>query len=91
MVGNSGSTMKIANDKYMTKKCLLEAGVSVPKAEVLIKGVNEKPSFEYLQNLKFPCIVKPACEDNSLGVKLVQKKEDLSRAIDNAFDLGEKI
>jgi len=85
-VGNKEHTIRIAVDKGLTKDVLNKGGVKVPKGEVLTKGKNEYP-----EKVEFPCIVKPCKEDNSLGLSLVKKQEDLKKAIDFAFTYSDRI
>merc|ERR1711874_190461 len=42
-IGNTMSTLTISMDNGLTKEALQKEQVSVPKAELLVKGVNEKP------------------------------------------------
>lgn len=84
-VGCSAECMALATDKVQTKAVLHEAGVSVPQGEVLERGQNETPK------LAPPFVVKPAREDNSLGVKLVWSKEDVEQAVEEAFEYDSKL
>merc|ERR1712174_181226 len=74
-------------DKGITKKVLNNGGVQVPKGEVLTQGEHEYPR----EKVEFPCIVKPCNEDNSLGLSLVKKEEDLPKAIEHAFNYSKRI
>merc|ERR1712178_655875 len=40
---------------------------------------------------KVPVVVKPAREDNSLGITFVEQEEDLSVALEEAFKYDEKV
>merc|ERR1712241_875162 len=51
------------------------------------KGEHEIPR----ERVEFPCIVKPCNEDNSLGLSLVKKEEDLAKAIEFAFKYSKRI
>jgi len=86
-VGNKEDTILIAIDKGLTKDALKKAGVQVPKGEILTKGDNETPQ----EKIMYPCIVKPASEDNSLGLSLVKAPQDLKKAIDFAFSYCDRI
>jgi len=86
-VGNKESTILNAFDKGITKKVLNDGGVQVPKGEVLTKGEHEYPR----EKVEYPCIVKPCNEDNSLGLSLVKKEEDLTKAIEFAFKYSKRI
>ena len=41
--------------------------------------------------INIPLIVKPADTDDSLGVSLVEKKQDLQKALDKAFQHGKRV
>jgi len=86
-VGNKERTILTAIDKGITKEVLRNGGVQVPIGEVLVKGQNEYPQ----EKVVFPCIVKPCNEDNSFGLSLVKKEEDLPKAIEHAFNYSKRI
>lgn len=86
-VGNKEETILLAVDKGVTKETLFNGGVQVPKGEVLTKGKNEVPKEDFV----YPCIVKPCNEDNSFGLSLVKKEEDLPKAIEFAFKYSDRI
>merc|ERR1712066_366515 len=66
---------------------LLEpVGVRVPKGELLVKGEKECPT-----SVRVPFVVKPCNEDNSRGITLVKREEDLAAAIDYAFSFDPRV
>eukprot|EP00929_Paragymnodinium_shiwhaense_P032220 TRINITY_DN178_c0_g2_i1.p1 TRINITY_DN178_c0_g2~~TRINITY_DN178_c0_g2_i1.p1 ORF type:complete len:380 (+),score=101.73 TRINITY_DN178_c0_g2_i1:50-1189(+) len=85
-LGNHEYTTWPATDKATTKQLLEGAGVSVPKGELLEKGRNERP-----KTTKVPLVVKPCNEDNSRGLTLVKKQEDLEASLDYAFQFDERV
>merc|ERR1719504_559704 len=85
-LGNHDYTVWPATDKAVTKQLLDANGVSVPKGELLQKGKNERPSF-----VKVPLVVKPCNEDNSRGITLVKKEEDLAPALEYAFGFDPRV
>jgi D-alanine-D-alanine ligase len=85
-LGNHDYTVWPATDKAVTKQLLDANGVSVPKGELLHKGKKERPSF-----VKVPLVVKPCNEDNSRGITLVKKEEDLAPALDYAFSFDHRV
>jgi len=85
-LGNKESTINISMDKGLTKDILAKAKISVPKAELLIKGFNETP-----EDYSFPCIVKSCTEDNTLGVKYVKTEEEMTLALEHCFNLGPRV
>jgi len=86
MLGNHEYTIWLATDKAITKQLLAANEVSVPKGELLEKGHREMP-----REIKVPLVVKPCNEDNSRGITLVKKQEDLQKAIDYAFSFDSRV
>merc|ERR1712178_270488 len=54
--------------------------------ELCEKGVKERPT-----SLKAPVVVKPCNEDNSRGITLVKKEEDLDAAMEYAFSFDDRV
>merc|ERR1712054_51266 len=82
-VGCSAECMAMTTDKAHTKAVLSAAGVQVPRGEELKQG--DKPSVQC------PVVVKPAREDNSLGITFVEDEECLQAALDHAFTYDSKV
>jgi len=83
VVGNSPEAMALSTNKWHTRSIMEAAGVPVAKGELLLKG--EMTTF------KPPFIVKPNREDNSQGIKLVRKAEDVADAIAYAFKFDDQV
>merc|ERR1711988_1153352 len=81
-----GYTVWPATDKATTKQLLSANGVQVPKGELLEKGCRERPI-----SVSVPFVVKPCNEDNSRGITLVKKEEELQAAIDYAFSFDPRV
>jgi len=76
--GNDSRALAICQDKFKTKAILRAFGLPTPRGQ-LVGSPEEKI------NLPFPLIVKPACEDASVGINLnsvVDNKESLRRKIE---------
>merc|ERR1711953_1432872 len=92
-----GDTCQIANDKYLTKRVCGEAGVPVPKAELHHKSEDSKDlhaaARRVLDQRSPPFIVKPARDDNSLGLSLVKEASEdvVAEALAAAFERSESI
>jgi D-alanine-D-alanine ligase len=84
-VGCSAENMALATDKAHTKGVLAAAGVRVPCGEHLKQGESLSEA------VGFPVVVKPAREDNSLGLSLVERREDLPAALEHAFQYDSKV
>ncbi|MBO5845518.1 MAG: D-alanine--D-alanine ligase [Clostridia bacterium] len=80
--GNGYIGSLLAMDKDLTKKMLVSAGVATPpwiyssSAEYDADGIIEK--------IGLPCVVKPATGGSSVGVSIVNTREELQRAFDEA-------
>lgn len=97
LLGCSGETCAVAQDKFITKAVCEVAGVPVPKGELLssdVHGVDVSATAKsLLERQSVPFIVKPASEDNSFGLSLVKTKsvEDAAAALAKAFKYDERI
>jgi D-alanine-D-alanine ligase len=80
-VGNSATVMALAMDKVAARAIVAQAGVQVPDATVVRRG-DPVP-------LDLPVVVKPAAADNSAGVSLVRRREQLEPALEAAWRHGE--
>eukprot|EP00440_Ansanella_granifera_P012697 gb/GFBE01013796.1/.p1 GENE.gb/GFBE01013796.1/~~gb/GFBE01013796.1/.p1 ORF type:complete len:411 (+),score=115.18 gb/GFBE01013796.1/:1-1233(+) len=85
-LGNHEYTVWPATDKATTKQLLEANNVSVPRGELLEKGRKDMPT-----TVKVPVVVKPCNEDNSRGITLVKKQEDLAAAMDYAFSFDSRV
>merc|ERR1711907_782416 len=82
-LGCSAECMALATDKAHTKGVLAAAGVQVPRGEQLSPG--QSPT------VKCPLVVKPAREDNSLGITFVEHEDALPAALEEAFKYDDKV
>jgi D-alanine-D-alanine ligase len=80
-VGNPAAVMSLAMDKVAVRAIVAQAGVRVPEAVVVRRG--EQVS------LAPPVVVKPAAADNSAGVTLVRRHEQLGPALERAWQHAE--
>lgn len=69
-----------AFDKVKSKERFLAAGVSTPRSEVLFWEGGEIPPSP----VGLPCVVKPPREGSSVGVHLVDTKEEWDKAVRDA-------
>lgn len=76
--GNDARALALCQDKFKTKAILKAFGLPTPRGE-LISSPNKKTS------LRFPVIIKPSCEDASIGISadsVVFDEESLKIKID---------
>jgi len=83
--GSDSRASYLGMNKIASRKIFEKEGIPVPKYRVL----KEKDSFE--REFPLPCVVKPAKGGSSIGVSIVEKKEELEKAIDLAFSYDDEI
>jgi D-alanine-D-alanine ligase len=83
-VGNPPDVMAIGADKERAKRLVASAGVDVPAGVVV--GPAERPA-----PARFPVVVKPLDSDNSFGVSLVRRPDDLAVALASAREHGDRV
>lgn len=79
VVGNPPDVMAVGADKPRARAVVAHGGVAVPDGVVVRPG--ERSAVPDL-----PVVVKPADSDNSLGVTLVRRPEELEPALAAAFE-----
>lgn len=89
--GYLGSAM--AMDKGVSKSIFTAKGIPTPKGFTLKKGQCGNIGMNVLEgtNVNVPCIVKPSCGGSSIGVTIVNKEEELTAALDAAFELEDEV
>jgi D-alanine-D-alanine ligase len=85
-LGNQDYAVLPSTDKETTKQILGSAGVRVPQGDLLVKGKVERPT-----TAKVPFVVKACNEDNSRGLSLVRRDEDVEAAIKYAFEFDSRV
>jgi len=97
VLGCPPETCALGQDKFLTKAVCEVAGVSVPKGELLRKDPHGMDTTEtarkLLEGRSAPLIVKPAREDNSIGLSLVKSNspEEMATALSHAFTYDDQI
>mmetsp|Transcript_44168 Transcript_44168/g.96101 ORF Transcript_44168/g.96101 Transcript_44168/m.96101 type:complete len:405 (-) Transcript_44168:94-1308(-) len=97
VLGCSPEVCAVGQDKFLTKAMCQAAGVPVPKGELLWKefhGVDMAATAKQMLDMHgAPLIVKPAREDNSIGLTLVKTNsiEDVTAALSKAFQYDDQI
>ncbi len=77
LLGPSSSAVRLASDKLLAYRCLLEAGVPVPRTE----AVSFAAADRRLRELTPPFVVKPRDGCGGQGVVLVQRRSAVEAAI----------
>jgi D-alanine-D-alanine ligase len=89
--GSGVMASELAMDKIASRKIFQAYGLSVPKYKVEDKFTYNTNWKIHNNNLSFPLVVKPAAHGSSIGLSIVDKKEDLAKAVDSAFSFDAKI
>lgn len=82
-VGGSVAAMSLTEHKGRSRAVLQSAGVPVAEGEILRRG--DRPT------IPFPLILKPASEDNSMGLSVVRSAEEVDAALETAFEFDEEV
>ena len=87
-MGSRGSLVtneanKICSDKYLTKRYLSQAGVSIPKGNFFDETVSDADILNSAKKLGFPLVIKPITGAGGRGVIAnIKSEEDFSTALD---------
>jgi len=70
-------------DKVMSKRIFESNGVPTPKWRLLPHGgpADGSDAAAALGDFELPCVIKPANEGSSVGVSIVEKREDIAPAL----------
>jgi len=92
-VGSSAQTMKISNHKQNARSLVAKHGVSIPKGLSITSSMNMEQIFNLLNQhgIRFPVMVKPCVQDNSIGLALVENAKALPAAIRDAIKYDDEV
>ena len=90
IIGSPAEIHYIANNKASTRALLGQAGVSIAPGIHLAKGDGKNYS-QLTSELEYPVVVKAATVDDSMGVFRVIDPENLTNAINKAFELSNTV
>lgn len=93
-VGTGSKEARVAWTKPVAKAVIARAGVATPDFVTLPQSLFREVGAENVLDavaarFDFPLVVKPARGGSALGVSLVEKREDLSRAMVHCFAYGD--
>lgn len=88
--GSGIAASRLAMDKIKALKTFKQAGLAVPKSQVLVKSAYRKNKI-FKNELGLPLVVKPGNHGSSIGLSLVDDQKKIISAIDLAFEFDEKI
>lgn len=82
----------ITMDKVASKHLFRSTGISTPNCLIYRKTDTDRNLVEEIANkFSMPVVVKAASQGSSIGVEIVEKKEDLQKAIDACFEYDDAI
>ncbi len=79
--GTAGS--RLAFDKIETKTCFDRAGVPTGAWKIVRRG--ENPDWD------FPSVIKAPRQGSSVGVHIIRSAEEISAALDDCFQYGDRV
>lgn len=88
--GSGTLASRLAMDKVASRKIFEVHGLPVPKYKV-VDRFSYNTNWKVHNNLALPLVIKPATHGSSIGLSIVDKKEDLDKAVDLAFRFDESI
>jgi len=89
-LGSSAVASELTFNKIATRKVLKDAGLPVPPGVALSRLSSSALIHEAARCVGFPLVVKPAEQGSSVGISIVQRKEDLDRAVHAASQWGSR-
>lgn len=90
--GSDAQASKLAMDKIASHRVFTAYGLNVPRYKVIERPVD--PSLKVISEgdfLEFPLVVKPATQGSSVGLSIVDKKDELDKALELAFNFDERL
>lgn len=89
--GSDSEASRLGLDKVASRKIFKENGIPVPFYIILDKDTHE--SFDYISSVlsKFPLVIKPASSGSSIGLSIIDNKEQLNEALEEAFQYDHRI
>lgn len=86
--GSGVDASRLAMDKVLSRKIFESNGLAVPRYRVF-----EGKSFpeKWNNHLGLPLVIKPATHGSSIGLSIIDKEQDLKRAVDLAFSYDDRI
>lgn len=89
--GSGVSASRLAIDKIASRRILEVYNLAVPGYVVIEKRAGCDNLFPLLGRLGFPLVIKPAGHGSSIGLSIIDKKEDVRPALELAFQFDDRI
>jgi len=87
--GSGAAASKLAMDKAASRIIFQAKGLGVPRCKVTTRGSFSNESG--IDGIQLPLVIKPACQGSSIGLSIVDRKEEVNKAADLAFSFDERI
>lgn len=84
--GSGVKASKLAMDKIASRRRFAASGLKVPKYKV-VDSSQQRVNNE----LRLPLVVKPASCGSSIGLSIINKEEELDKALSLAFSFADKV
>jgi len=88
--GSASLASRLAMDKIESRKIFKVHGMAVPAYQIL-QRLSYNPNWISCNQFIFPLVVKPAGHGSSIGLSIVDNKQDLAKAVEAAFKFDENI
>lgn len=85
--GSGVQASRLAMDKVASLEIFEKNGLKIPDYEVVEKNTN----WTLHKELGLPLVIKPATHGSSIGLSIVNKKEDLEKAVNFAFSFDKRV
>ncbi len=90
--GSGPAASRLAIDKIVSREIFLKNGLAVPRGKTLAKDSFDLSKVNSVyEEMGFPLVVKPQFEGSSIGISIAVDRDQLSDAINLAFNYGDNI
>jgi len=81
----------LAMHKTMAKRLFLANGIATPAFLTVRNGSHEGFVERVKNQIGFPVVVKPPCQGSTIGLSIVNKESELTKALDLAFQYDNEL
>ncbi len=91
--GSRAHASRLGMDKISSRDIFKSSKIPVPRSIVLNKADLDKGHdiHVYFRELGSPLVIKPSDEGSSIGLSIIDKEGDFSKAIDSAFKYSDSV
>lgn len=88
--GSKAEASRLAMDKTASRLVFESKNLKVPRYKTIDKASYNKNN-KFNNSLGTPLVIKPAAQGSSLGLSIIDREEDLEKAVELAFAFDKKI